>query len=125
MSCTARFAAFISAAASLRRRDRFPGRNGHSAGHWEGDTLVVDTTHLFDQVDQRYPHSEQARVAERYHLTKGTRGERVLVIDMTMTDAGSYTRPVTAQKKWVEVPERSPVAVRMRGGRVACPPRAA
>ncbi len=84
--------------------DRLPGRNGHSAGHWEGDTLVVDTTLLFDQVDQRYPHSDQARVTERYHLTKGVRGERVLVIDMTMTDPVSYTRTVTAQKKWVEVP---------------------
>lgn len=31
-------------------------------------------------------------------------GRGVLVVDMTMTDAVFYTRPVTGQKKWVEVP---------------------
>jgi hypothetical protein len=43
-------------------------------------------------------------VVERYHLTTGARGERVLVIDMTMTDAVFYTPPVSGEKKWVEVP---------------------
>ena len=84
--------------------DRLPGRNGYSAARWEGDTLVVETTNLVEQVDQRYPHSARAQVVERYHLTRGARGERVLVIDMTMTDAVFYTRPVSGQKKWVEVP---------------------
>jgi len=84
--------------------DRLPGRNGYSAAHWEGDTLVVETTKLVEQVDQRYPHSDRAQVVERYQLTKSARGERVLVIDMTMTDPVFYTRPVSGQKKWVEVP---------------------
>ena len=59
--------------------DRLPGRNGYSA-------------------------ADRAQVVERYQLTKGARGERVLVIDMTMTDPVFYTRPVSGQKKWVEVP---------------------
>jgi hypothetical protein len=84
--------------------DRLPGRNGYSAAHWEGDTLVVETTKLVEQVDQRYPHSDRAQVVERYQLTKSARGERVVVIDMTMTDPVFYTRPVSGQKKWVEVP---------------------
>jgi hypothetical protein len=83
--------------------DRLPGRNGYSSAHWEGDTLVVETTKLVEQVDQRYPHSDRARVIERYQLTKSPRGERVLVIDMALTDPAFYTRPVTGQKKWVEV----------------------
>jgi hypothetical protein len=37
-------------------------------------------------------------------LTTSPRGERVLVVDMTMTDPVFYMRPVTGQKKWVEVP---------------------
>ena len=41
--------------------DRLPGRNGYSAARWEGDTLVVETTKLVEQVDQRYPHSDRAR----------------------------------------------------------------
>ena len=84
--------------------DRLPGRNGYSAARWEADTLVVETTKLVEQVDQRYPHSDRAQVVERYQLTKGARGERVLVIDMTMTDPVFYTRPVSGQKKWMEVP---------------------
>jgi len=84
--------------------DRIPGRNGYSSGRWEGDTLVVETTQLVEQVDQRFPHGAEAHVVERFHLTTGTKGERVLVIDMTMTDPRFYTKPVTAQKKWMAVP---------------------
>jgi len=84
--------------------DRIPGRNGYSSGRWEGETLVVDTTQLVEQVDQRFPHSAEAHVVERFHLTTGTKSERVLVIDMTMTDPRFYTKPVTAQKKWMAVP---------------------
>lgn len=84
--------------------DRLPGRNGHSTGRWEGTSLVVETTHLVEQVDQRYPHSANARILERYHLEKGSRGEDVLVAEMTMTDPDFYTAPVTAVKKWARVP---------------------
>jgi hypothetical protein len=44
--------------------------------------------HLVEQVDQRYPHSARARVVERYRLTAGAKGERVLVIDFTLTRPG-------------------------------------
>src|SRR5215211_7132006 len=66
--------------------DRLPGRNGHSTARWEGDTLVVETTNLIEQVDQRYAHSDKATIVERYRMTKGAKGERVLVAEMTMTD---------------------------------------
>jgi hypothetical protein len=88
---------------NMPEADRLPGRNGYSSAHWEGDTLVVETTKLVEQVDQRYPHSDRARVIERYQLTTSPRGERMIVVDMTMTDPLFYTRPVTGQKKWVEV----------------------
>ena len=84
--------------------DRLPGRDGHSSGHWEGDTLVVDTTHLVEQVDQRWPHSDQARIVERYRLTTDSAGTKVLVAEMTMTDSVFYTKPVTETKKWAYVP---------------------
>jgi hypothetical protein len=84
--------------------DRIPGRNGHSSGRWEGDTLVVETTHLVEQVDQAYPHSDQARIVERYRLTTSATGGKVLVAEMTMTDPAFYTKPVTIEKKWAQVP---------------------
>ena len=84
--------------------DRLPGRNGHSTGRWEGDTLVVETTNLVEQADQRFAHSDRARIVERYRMTKGAKGERVLVAEMTLTDPVFYTKPVTAEKRWTEVP---------------------
>jgi hypothetical protein len=84
--------------------DRLPGRNGHSTGRWEGDTLVVETTNLVEQADQRYAHSDKATIVERYRMTKGAKGERVLVAELTLTDPVFYTKPVTAEKKWAEVP---------------------
>jgi hypothetical protein len=83
--------------------DRIPGRNGHSSARWEGDTLVVETTHLVEQVDQQYAHSDQARIVERYRLTTEASG-KVLVAEMTMTDPLFYTQPVTVEKKWSQVP---------------------
>jgi hypothetical protein len=84
--------------------DRLPFRNGYSSGRWEGDTLVVETSHLVEQVDQRYPHSAEARVVERYRLIAGAKGERVLVIDFELTDPRFYTKPLAAQKQWMAVP---------------------
>ena len=84
--------------------DRIPGRNGHSSGRWEGDTLVVETTHLVEQVDQQYAHSNQAKIVERYRLTTGPKDVKVLVAEMTLTDPVFYTQPVKVEKKWQQVP---------------------
>jgi hypothetical protein len=85
--------------------DLFPDRNGYSVGRWDGDKLIVETTHLKEAVDQaRYPHSDQARVVEEYQLTTNDDGSKVLTANMTMTDPGFYTAPVTAQKKWAFQP---------------------
>jgi hypothetical protein len=88
------------------QEDRVPGRNGYSTGHWEGDTLVVETDNLVDQIDQRFAHSDEAKVVERYHLEPklDDKGRRVLVADMTLTDPKFYSAPVTAQKRWAQVP---------------------
>jgi hypothetical protein len=83
--------------------DVFPERNGYSVGRWEGDTLVIETDHLVEQVDQRYAHSDQARIVERYRL--GTEnGKKVISATLTMTDPVFLTEPFTTEKKWEEVP---------------------
>jgi hypothetical protein len=86
--------------------DRVPGRNGYSSGHWEGDTLVVETDNLVDALDQRStPHSDQATIVERYRLgPKDAQGRRTLIAEMTMTDPVFYTEPVKMTKTWAEVP---------------------
>lgn len=82
--------------------DIFPSRNGFSLGHWEGDTLVVATSKLKEQVDQAAAHSEQARIVERYSLSKDDKGARILTAELTMTDPAFYTAPVTVTKRWQE-----------------------
>jgi hypothetical protein len=83
--------------------DLIPSRNGFSTGKWEGDTLVVETIGLKEAVDQTSAHSDQAKIVERYRLAKDDKGRKVLTAEMTMTDPGFYTKPVTATKKWLSV----------------------
>jgi len=45
--------------------DVFPQRNGHSIGHWEVDTLVVDTIGIRAITFGAVPHSDQVHVVER------------------------------------------------------------
>jgi hypothetical protein len=85
--------------------DRVPGRNGYSSGRWEGDVLVIETDNLVDQLDQRTPHSDEAKVVERYKFDgKDAQGRQLLSVEMTMTDPKFYTKPVVVQKRWAQVP---------------------
>jgi hypothetical protein len=84
--------------------DLFATRNGYSAGRWEGDTLVVETSFLTESVDSRMAHSDQARIVERYRLSKDAAGNKVLTAEMTMTDPVFYTKPVTQTKRWSGLP---------------------
>jgi len=46
-----------------------PTFNGRSVGHWEGDTLVVETVGVKDYVTFRWaPHSESMKITERIRL---------------------------------------------------------
>jgi hypothetical protein len=83
--------------------DLFPTRNGFSTGYWDGDTLVIETMALMEQVDQAAAHSEQARIVERYNLGRTDEGRRVITAELTMTDPVFYTEPVTVTKQWAEV----------------------
>ena len=86
--------------------DRVPGRTGYSSGRWEGDVLVVETDNLVEQLDQRTtPHSEEARIVERYRLEgQDAQGRRLLTGTLTLTDPQFYTEPVTLTRRWAQVP---------------------
>jgi hypothetical protein len=83
----------------LAEDELIPSRNGYSTGRWEGDTLVVETIGLKEAIDQTSAHSEEAKIIERYRLTEEN-GQKVLTVEMTLTDPKFYTRPVTVTKKW-------------------------
>jgi hypothetical protein len=68
---------------------------GYSVGRWDGDTLVVDSFGLNDRswLDARgLPHTEALRLTERYR--RSTVGR--LEVEVTATDPGLYTAPLTA-----------------------------
>jgi hypothetical protein len=69
-----------------------PGYYGHSVGHWEGDTLVVDTIGVKESVlgHEEMPHSDQMRITERFHLV----APDILHDEITVAD------PVTLVKPW-------------------------
>ena len=71
---------------------------GHSVGHWEGDTLVVDTVGINDKSfidDEGEAHSDQEHLTERYRKIDGGRGiELVMTVDdpVTLEHPYSYKR---------------------------------
>ena len=75
-----------------------PTSMGHSVAHWEGETLVVETTHLKPYpYFHRLPTSSEAHVMERLRFEERTvdgRETRYLVNDITLTDPKLYTEPV-------------------------------
>ena len=71
---------------------------GYSAGHWEGDTLIVDTVGLDEREwldNLGYPYSDQARLQERYRRTDHDHIEMVV----TLTDPKYYAKPWVSQTK--------------------------
>lgn len=76
-----------------------PSFMGHSVGHWEGDTLVVDTVGLTDMthIDQMgIQHTDQLHVVERIRQIE----DGHLEIMITMEDPGAFSEPFTALRTW-------------------------
>lgn len=79
---------------TLPKEFNLPAWLGYSVGHWEGDTLVVETAGFNDKtaLDRLgRPHSEALRVTERYRR----RDFGHLDIESTFDDPKFYTRPFT------------------------------
>src|SRR5579883_1839364 len=71
-----------------------PSWMGYSVGHWDGDTLVVESFGFNDRTwldHDGNPHTEQLRTTERYHR----RDFGNLDVEVTFSDPGAYSRPWT------------------------------
>lgn len=71
---------------------------GYSTGHWDGDTLVVETRGFngnawLDQVGK--PSTEQLKVIERYRRPDFGH----LELDITIDDPGAYSAPWTVRER--------------------------
>ncbi len=65
--------------------------NGDSIGHWEGDTLVIDTVGLAPEsiLEDGVQHSEKMRIVERWRLSD----PNVLEIRTRIEDPGVLAQP--------------------------------
>jgi hypothetical protein len=72
--------------------DKIAQWHGNSIGHWEGDTLVVDTTG-FSPKSNFMGSSRGLHLVERFTRV----GKDVLQYDATMTDPTTWTRPWTVR----------------------------
>jgi hypothetical protein len=78
-------------------KDPFPSFKGYSVGHWEGDTLVVETTGYKNGLwlDLKGdPLTEEGRTTERIRRPKFGR----LEVQLTVNDPKAYTRPWSATR---------------------------
>ena len=63
-----------------------------SRGHWEGDTMVVETTNFTNKTNFRGA-SESMRLVERFTRTD----PHTIIYEFTVNDPSSFTKPWTAQ----------------------------
>lgn len=74
---------------------------GDSIGHWEGDTLVVDTTN-FNDTPAMYGATKSLHVIERFKRIDA----KSLVYQFTVEDPAIWTKPWTGEILWPATDQR-------------------
>ena len=83
-----------------------PSFNGESIGHWENDTLVVDTTGFVNDhhwIDNGIPASDELHVVERMRLINNG---ATLEIEYAMTDPKNWEGEWKWTKRWRRVDDQ-------------------
>jgi hypothetical protein len=82
-----------------------PTSTGNSIGHWEGDTLVVDTIGFSDEGILAIPggghRTATSHLMERFRLLNG--GQRLSVV-FTWEDPNMYAKPHTYEFRYFRAP---------------------
>jgi hypothetical protein len=73
---------------------------GDSVGHWDGDTLVVDTTNFTDKTRFRGA-TENLHVIERFTRLN----DKTLLYRFTVEDPETWDRPWTGEMTWPSTPQ--------------------
>jgi hypothetical protein len=82
-----------------------PSFDGDSVGHWESDTLVVETNNIRPGTLDRngIPYSDKLTAVERIRRVSPTR----LEIETTLTDPEAFVEPFTMHRAYVPMPPGS------------------
>ena len=75
--------------------------NGDSRGHWEGNTLVVETINYSDKTELRFPSTPNTRAVERFTRVD----ENNIDYQFTIEDAEIYTQPWTVDRPMPRMPD--------------------
>jgi hypothetical protein len=75
--------------------------NGHSVGHWDGDTLVIDTVGFREDslIDAGLTHTSHLHVIERMRLVKSN----VLEVEFTFSDPQEFVHPWVVKRTYERV----------------------
>ena len=79
-----------------------PSWYGESVGHYEGDTLVVDTIGITTKSPVDYyntPHTDKLHVVERYRVIDG----KTLEVNFTVDDPGAFNMPWSASQRYEKI----------------------
>src|SRR4029434_4003968 len=105
---------------SKHRASVKPSRHGHSIGHWEGDTLVIDTTAYEPNASGlggNVASSAGKHTVERLTLTPERTRRRY---EITVEDPVYLTKPATLTQQWDYRPD-----LQFSPRSEACAPKAA
>ena len=83
-----------------------PSWYGESVGHYEGDTLVIDTIGLNSKtfVDYyRTPHTEKLHVVERWRMAND---RQAMEVTFTVDDPDTFNEPWSATRRYRRVERR-------------------
>ena len=74
---------------------------GYSVGHWEGNTLVVETTHMNDRtrLDSVTSHGPNLKVIERFTREKTAAGYTNLAVRITIDDPDHFFKVFSISRK--------------------------
>lgn len=78
-------------------------KSGHSVGYWEGDTLVVDTTHLAEStfMNNGFTHTDDLHMVERFRLSPDG---QTLWATQLYDDADTFEGLAARYMAWTRVP---------------------
>lgn len=78
---------------------------GYSVGHWEGETLVIETSGIRANITPwQSQHSEQLTVLERY--TRSQDG-KTLALSATLRDPWAFKQPIVVKRVWGWRPDQT------------------
>jgi hypothetical protein len=78
--------------------DPTPAWEGYSVGHWDGDTMVIETTNYSDKTAWR-GSSEHLKVTERLTMTSPT----TIRYQFTVRDDSTWTRPWSGEYEMTRI----------------------